>query len=115
QAELPLSGKAQNRTSSSNSNSNSNSRLSNKRLRLSNRKLRPRRAHRKRSSRSSPAQDAGSKKPKWWNWQTHHLEGVAPRGVRVRVPPSAFIESLQNQYFLRARGSIACDRLSCSN
>jgi preprotein translocase subunit SecG len=27
--------------------------------------------------------------PKWWNWQTHHLEGVAPRGMRVRIPPSA--------------------------
>src|SRR5579859_4211419 len=26
---------------------------------------------------------------KWWNWQTHHLEGVAPRGMRVQVPPSA--------------------------
>jgi hypothetical protein len=26
---------------------------------------------------------------KWWNWQTHHLEGVAPKGVRVQVPPSA--------------------------
>ena len=27
--------------------------------------------------------------PMWWNWQTHHLEGVAGRPVRVRVPPSA--------------------------
>src|SRR5581483_11032250 len=26
---------------------------------------------------------------KWWNWQTHHLEGVAPRGMGVQVPPSA--------------------------
>ncbi len=26
---------------------------------------------------------------KWWNWQTHHLEGVAPQGMRVQVPPSA--------------------------
>ena len=26
---------------------------------------------------------------KWWNWQTHHLEGVAPKGMRVQVPPSA--------------------------
>src|SRR5206468_11565121 len=26
---------------------------------------------------------------KWWNWQTHHLEGVAPKGVGVQVPPSA--------------------------
>ena len=26
---------------------------------------------------------------KWRNWQTHHLEGVAPKGVRVQVPPSA--------------------------
>src|SRR2546428_135207 len=43
------------------------------------RTLRPRRRRRKRNNTS----------PKWWNWQTHHLEGVAPRGVRVRVPPSA--------------------------
>src|SRR3977135_3923549 len=26
---------------------------------------------------------------KWWNWQTHHLEGVAPQGVGVQIPPSA--------------------------
>src|SRR5207253_1452433 len=26
---------------------------------------------------------------KWWNWQTHHLEGVAPKGMRVQIPPSA--------------------------
>jgi preprotein translocase subunit SecG len=26
---------------------------------------------------------------KWWNWQTHHLEGVAPKGMRVQLPPSA--------------------------
>src|ERR1700730_759708 len=26
---------------------------------------------------------------KWGNWQTHHLEGVAPRGMGVQVPPSA--------------------------
>jgi hypothetical protein len=26
---------------------------------------------------------------KWWNWQTHHLEGVAPKGVGVQIPPSA--------------------------
>ena len=26
---------------------------------------------------------------KWRNWQTHHLEGVAPQGVWVRIPPSA--------------------------
>src|ERR1700722_11811009 len=25
---------------------------------------------------------------KWWNWQTHHLEGVAPKGVGVQIPPS---------------------------
>ncbi len=25
----------------------------------------------------------------WWNWQTHHLEGVAGRPVRVRVSPTA--------------------------
>ena len=26
---------------------------------------------------------------KWWNWQTHHLEGVAPKGMGVQIPPSA--------------------------
>ena len=26
---------------------------------------------------------------KWWNWQTHHLEGVAAQAMRVQVPPSA--------------------------
>src|SRR5438874_13736244 len=26
---------------------------------------------------------------KWWNWQTHHLEGVAPKGVGVQIAPSA--------------------------
>jgi hypothetical protein len=26
---------------------------------------------------------------KWWNWQTHHLEVVAPKGVGVQIPPSA--------------------------
>jgi hypothetical protein len=25
----------------------------------------------------------------WWNWQTHHLEGVAPKGVGVQIPPPA--------------------------
>jgi hypothetical protein len=30
--------------------------------------------------------------PKWWNRQTHHLEGVAGRLVRVQVPPSAFFK-----------------------
>src|SRR6202035_4737670 len=29
---------------------------------------------------------------KWWNWQTHHLEGVAPKGVGVQIPPSAPID-----------------------
>src|SRR5215469_14526407 len=24
---------------------------------------------------------------KWWNWQTHHLEGVEQKGMRVQVPP----------------------------
>jgi hypothetical protein len=28
-------------------------------------------------------------KRKWWNWQTHHLEGVAPKGMGVQVPPCA--------------------------
>ena len=27
--------------------------------------------------------------PKWWNWQTRHLEGVVERSVRVQIPPSA--------------------------
>ncbi len=27
--------------------------------------------------------------PKWWNWQTRHLEGVVGRPVGVRIPPSA--------------------------
>jgi preprotein translocase subunit SecG len=31
---------------------------------------------------------------KWWNWQTHHLEGVAPKGVGVQIPPSAPLHSL---------------------
>jgi hypothetical protein len=31
---------------------------------------------------------------KWWNWQTHHLEGVAPKGVGVQIPPSAPILKL---------------------
>src|SRR5439155_14754051 len=41
--------------------------------------------------------------PKWWNWQTHHLEGVAPRGMRVRVPPSAFIGNPQRERFAGLR------------
>ncbi|WP_309480023.1 hypothetical protein, partial [Brevibacillus agri] len=28
-----------------------------------------------------------------WNWQTHHLEGVAGRPVRVRVSPTAPINN----------------------
>jgi hypothetical protein len=31
---------------------------------------------------------------KWWNWQTHHLEGVAPKGVGVQIPPSAPISMI---------------------
>ena len=27
--------------------------------------------------------------PKWWNWQTRHLEGVVGKPVRVQIPPSA--------------------------
>jgi hypothetical protein len=27
--------------------------------------------------------------PKWWNWQTRHLEGVVGKLMGVRVPPSA--------------------------
>src|ERR1700730_3180744 len=33
-------------------------------------------------------------KRKWWNWQTHHLEGVAPQGVGVQIPPSAPVTNL---------------------
>ena len=33
--------------------------------------------------------EAAIVKRKWWNWQTHHLEGVAPKGVGVQIPPSA--------------------------
>jgi hypothetical protein len=27
--------------------------------------------------------------PKWWKWQTRHLEGVVGKPVGVQVPPSA--------------------------
>src|ERR1700757_1332105 len=37
--------------------------------------------------RSSGCKQAPERK--WWNWQTHHLEGVAPKGVGVQIPPSA--------------------------
>src|SRR5574341_1249056 len=40
------------------------------------------------SSLSFPRGEARSRR-KWWNWQTHHLEGVAPKGVGVQIPPSA--------------------------
>jgi hypothetical protein len=30
-----------------------------------------------------------SNAPKWWNWQTRHLEGVVGKPVRVQIPPSA--------------------------
>src|SRR6202007_563675 len=36
-----------------------------------------------------PRHNAGKRVRKWWNWQTHHLEGVAPKGVGVQIPPSA--------------------------
>src|SRR5258707_4440045 len=39
-------------------------------------------------------------KRKWWNWQTHHLEGVAPKGVGVQIPPSAPTHS----FYLRQEG-----------
>src|SRR5271155_4136290 len=37
----------------------------------------------------SPLMVSFHKVRKWWNWQTHHLEGVAPKGVGVQIPPSA--------------------------
>src|SRR5262245_33147990 len=64
----------------------------------SNRRPRHRQVRRKRNSTS----------PKWWNWQTHHLEGVAPRGMRVRVPPSAS----QNQQL--KPGSKRSEESSCA-
>src|SRR5213596_2212531 len=43
---------------------------------------------------------------KWWNWQTHHLEGVAPKGVGVQIPPSAPSHSSSTRNFeLRLRRS----------
>ena len=30
----------------------------------------------------------------WWNWQTHHLEGVAPQGVGVQIPPPAPVSQI---------------------
>jgi hypothetical protein len=47
-----------------------------------------------RSAIIKPLRDAvSSPVRKWWNWQTHHLEGVAPKGVGVQIPPSAPIFS----------------------
>src|SRR5271155_2844626 len=37
-------------------------------------------------------------KRKWWNWQTHHLEGVAPKGGGVQIPPSAPVSLLSMCY-----------------
>src|SRR4029077_12359899 len=38
---------------------------------------------------------------KWWNWQTHHLEGVAPKGVGVQIPPSAPLTNLYSISYKR--------------
>jgi hypothetical protein len=27
----------------------------------------------------------------WWNWQTRTFEGRMPKGLRVQVPPRAFM------------------------
>ena len=40
-------------------------------------------------------------KRKWWNWQTHHLEGVAPQGVGVQIPPSAPLTTFYSMSYLR--------------
>src|SRR5579883_2129110 len=55
-----------------------------------------------RSGSRNTGEEVTISSPKWWNWQTHHLEGVAPRGVRVRIPPSAFTmsRSIQPRYTL---------------
>ena len=52
---------------------------------------------------------ANFKLRKWWNWQTHHLEGVAPKGVGVQIPPSAPKSSL---FELKERPAIAPVRLT---
>src|SRR5258707_8096825 len=48
-------------------------------------------------------------KRKWWNWQTHHLEGVAPKGVGVQIPPSAplHLSSLDPEFELRLQRSFS--------
>src|SRR5436305_9569978 len=43
---------------------------------------------------------------KWWNWQTHHLEGVAPKGVGVQIPPSAPFSRLESTINDRSSRSI---------
>lgn len=40
---------------------------------------------------------------RWRNWQTHHLEGVAPKGMGVQVPLSAPKTQLFCNYFFRQR------------
>jgi hypothetical protein len=42
---------------------------------------------------------------KWWNWQTHHLEGVAPKGVGVQIPPSAPILEMSKHGALPSHSS----------
>ena len=39
---------------------------------------------------------------RWRNWQTHHLEGVAPKGMGVQVPLSAPKTQLFCDYFFQA-------------
>src|SRR6266550_6489727 len=49
---------------------------------------------------------------KWWNWQTHHLEGVAPKGVGVQIPPSAPLpaeKSFPTIFAEKTYGYIDCD------
>ena len=50
---------------------------------------------------------------KWWNWQTHHLEGVAPKGVGVQVPPSAPFTRPVHSRLLKAKEQHSMARLSC--
>ena len=47
---------------------------------------------------------------KWWNWQTHHLEGVAAQAMRVQVPPSAPVFE-----FLEGKVNSVADRLILEN
>src|SRR2546422_8051844 len=46
---------------------------------------------------------------KWWNWQTHHLEGVAPKGVGVQIPPSAPPHSFRSKAAQGPRNQLAIE------